>query len=597
MSVIPRGISIMELYRWYREDKLFVNRKYQRKLVWTLNEKRTLINSILLGYPIPLILLAKFREDTDAYEIIDGIQRLNAIFGFIENQFAVVWDGQEVYFDIEKFPSAKTNAEKGLFKPAERESNFFPAELVSKFLEYQIPIAIYKASTEEEINEIFRRINAFGRHLSPQEVRQAGVATKLAEIVRELSSEIRGDVSNNVLPLSKMPEISIDSRRLNLGYGILAEETFWCKHGILSVHQLRDSLDEQLIADIVLSVVFGKPFPASKEEFDKYYGKGTIDRSPEVETAINRYGYENLKKDIKIVFSYIKDMMETYFPDKRLKDILNPKAGPNPVKEPFYTMFMAFYELIKEGKEPHEYGKIIEALTDLSTRIKSAHHYVRSEDRRKNINICKGLISPYFKDRTTVFSSGALTLDFENHLFRAKVESSLYEFKQGFLSLNRNRTFDENTFEKVLQNITAMANLGKNKVGYIFIGVTDKEEDTQKIEKLDNLSKVPRVYNRFGVVGLEREAKLQGISLDEYIGKIIGKIKDSALKSELKRQVISDATPITYHGYTVLMIIVKDVGKPVWYKNKLFIREGSSCKEVIGEQTDSIYALFDKEDY
>ena len=115
MSVIPRGISIMELYRWYREDKLFVNRKYQRKLVWTLNEKRTLINSILLGYPIPLILLAKFREDTDAYEIIDGIQRLNAIFGFIENQFAVVWDGQEVYFDIEKFPSAKTNAEKGLF--------------------------------------------------------------------------------------------------------------------------------------------------------------------------------------------------------------------------------------------------------------------------------------------------------------------------------------------------------------------------------------------------------------------------------------------------------------------------------------------------
>lgn len=40
MGITPRGVSIMELYRWYRENKLLVNRRYQRKLVWTLYEKK-----------------------------------------------------------------------------------------------------------------------------------------------------------------------------------------------------------------------------------------------------------------------------------------------------------------------------------------------------------------------------------------------------------------------------------------------------------------------------------------------------------------------------------------------------------------------------
>jgi len=592
MGIIPRGISIMELYRWYRDNKLLVNRRYQRKLVWTLYEKKALINSILSGYPIPLILLARSTKDSNAYEIIDGTQRLNSIFGFIENQFSIIWNNKEVYFNIEEFPFAKIQVEKGLFEPV-KSDNFLSSELISNFLEYQIPVSIYEASSEKEVNEIFRRINAYGKHLSPQEVRQAGVTTKFAEIVRELSSEFRGDVSNDVLPLTKMPEISIDSRRLGLGYGILAEDTFWCKQGILNVQQIRDSLDEQLVADIVLSVVFNKPFPASKEEFDKYYGKGESDKSNKVEIAINKYRYNNLKNDIKLVFSAIKNMMETHFPDRRLKDILNPKAGPNPVKEPYYTVFMAFYELIKEGKEPHNHKKIIEAIVNLSSKIKSASHYVRSEDRRKNIDLCKGLISPYFKESTAPeIRPRALALDFENHLHRAKIESSSYEFKQGFLSLeDKSRKFNEKMLGKIFQNIAALANLGKNKKGYIFIGVTDREEDTQKIEKLDGLSNVPRIHE-FGVVGLEREAKIQGISLDEYIQNIIRRINLSNLPEEVKRQVISDAIPITYRGYTVLMITVKDIGEPVWYNDKLYLRDGSSCREANGEEVRGVYALF-----
>ncbi|MGL9607605.1 hypothetical protein Q7I56_21945, partial [Escherichia coli] len=45
-----------QLYEWYLQGNLIVNRRYQRKLVWSLEEKTSLISSMLQQYPIPLLL-------------------------------------------------------------------------------------------------------------------------------------------------------------------------------------------------------------------------------------------------------------------------------------------------------------------------------------------------------------------------------------------------------------------------------------------------------------------------------------------------------------------------------------------------------------
>ena len=50
MSITPRGMSVQEAYRLYRDGNLLVNRRYQRKLVWTEQEKARLIDSILKGF-------------------------------------------------------------------------------------------------------------------------------------------------------------------------------------------------------------------------------------------------------------------------------------------------------------------------------------------------------------------------------------------------------------------------------------------------------------------------------------------------------------------------------------------------------------------
>ena len=81
-DLLIRNENVQRLFDWYNDGTFVVNRKYQRKLVWTFEEKQKFINSILLNYPVPLILLAATEDGK--YEIIDGMQRLNAIFSFIK---------------------------------------------------------------------------------------------------------------------------------------------------------------------------------------------------------------------------------------------------------------------------------------------------------------------------------------------------------------------------------------------------------------------------------------------------------------------------------------------------------------------------------
>ena len=83
-----KGTYILDMFMRYQGNKLFINRKYQRKLVWTVEEKQEFINTILLRYPVPLFLLVKYKAGNNKdyqYDVIDGLQRLDAIFSFIKN--------------------------------------------------------------------------------------------------------------------------------------------------------------------------------------------------------------------------------------------------------------------------------------------------------------------------------------------------------------------------------------------------------------------------------------------------------------------------------------------------------------------------------
>ena len=65
-----RGESVERIYNYYLQSNFLVNRRYQRKLVWSIEEKQAFIDSIQQGFPIPLILVAEVKSQ---FEIIDGM--------------------------------------------------------------------------------------------------------------------------------------------------------------------------------------------------------------------------------------------------------------------------------------------------------------------------------------------------------------------------------------------------------------------------------------------------------------------------------------------------------------------------------------------
>lgn len=588
MSITPRGMSIQEAYRLYRDEKLIVNRKYQRKLVWTQEEKSSLIDSILCDYPIPLILFAEKNKDgITKYEIIDGMQRLNAIFGFIENEFSC----NNLFFDVNEFTRAKQASEAGYFE-IKTLSEYLKADSCANFLDYQLAVTIFPSVSEQQVTEVFGRVNSGGRQLSFQERRQAGKINDFTSLVRVISSEIRGDASKDILTLAEMPSISIETARKTLGYSLNADDIFWCKQGILWTKQLRESEDEEIVADICASIVCKEPIARSRELLDNIYDEKTEIHS-EILRKLNQYGKEKLHEEIKTTLSVLRDIIETYNPQPNtLRNIVSP-GSKNPIKTAFFSIFMAFFDLIIiEEKTPVEINKIMSSLTGLQNDMISTAKYSKTEDRIKNIDKTKGLIQRYFvkKDPSMLRHGSGLALDFENSLRRSKIESNRYECKQGLIDLSDQRNLDKNLETKILETICGIANVGPDSSGYIFIGVADKKSDSERIEFLDNINPI-QIGERY-VVGIDRELKILQLNAEQYVKKILTFIANSELSDNLKHQVCSRIDTINYRDLTVIRIQIPPQREVSFIGEKSYIREDSSTKDLSGKKLISIGNLF-----
>jgi hypothetical protein len=587
MSITPRGMSIQEAYRLYRDDKLEVNRKYQRKLVWTVAEKQALIDSILKNFPIPLILLAE-EKGASKYEILDGMQRLNAIFTFIENAFDC--DGD--YFDVKEFSRANQAKEAGLFPTIPTKSKLLEPGLCADFLDYQLAVTIYPVEEDNQVTEVFGRINSGGRQLSSQEKRQAGMSDFFSNLVRVLSSEIRGDASRERLPLSEMPEISIDSQRLDLGYQLKAEEIFWCKQGVLWVKQLRDSEDEEIITDIIASIVLGEPIAKSKDLLDEIYNSESSIYQ-ETRLGLAKYGEQRVREEIKVTLSVLREIIDAVDPEPNaLRKFINPKST-NPIKAAFFSLFMALHDLvIVQEKSPDNFSNIMSSIAGLQKMMTTTAKYSKTADRVKNIDITRGLIQGYFihKDPPLLKHGAGLALDFENSLRRSKIETSRYECKQGLVDLSADRKINKNILPKIINTLCGISNVGPDADGFLFIGVADTNQDTERIEELDQIKPI-KVGNRF-VVGIERELPLIKCELEAYLAKILSAINDSELSEPLKSGLLSQVDTIEYRGLTIIRIRVPKQDSISFVGEIAFIREGSSTVEATGKKLLAIHSMF-----
>lgn len=75
------SMSIGELLNLYKDQELDIHPEFQRIFRWSVQQKSRLIESLLLGIPLPSIYVST--NDEGIWEVIDGVQRLSTIFEFM----------------------------------------------------------------------------------------------------------------------------------------------------------------------------------------------------------------------------------------------------------------------------------------------------------------------------------------------------------------------------------------------------------------------------------------------------------------------------------------------------------------------------------
>ena len=106
--------------KWYNVDMNIYLEKYdynlQRPFVWTLHQQQELIWSIFMGRPIPPFVFIHHTSsrmndnESVTMQIIDGKQRLTTIFRYMDNEFPIIVDGEEVFFkDLDKGAQDRIN--------------------------------------------------------------------------------------------------------------------------------------------------------------------------------------------------------------------------------------------------------------------------------------------------------------------------------------------------------------------------------------------------------------------------------------------------------------------------------------------------------
>jgi hypothetical protein len=132
---------------------------YQRRARWDQKKRSQLIESFLMNVPVPPIFLYENRYNE--YEVMDGRQRLEAVWDFLNNRFKL--SGLEFWLELTgmAFNDLPPTLQRGLLR---------------RTLTAIVLLAETKQRTESDVDVrlvLFRRLNTGGIKLNPQELRNA----------------------------------------------------------------------------------------------------------------------------------------------------------------------------------------------------------------------------------------------------------------------------------------------------------------------------------------------------------------------------------------------------------------------------------------
>lgn len=198
-------ISFGELINIYKNEELIIRPDYQRLFRWSDQQKTDLIESLLLGIPIPPIFVAE--DENGVWELVDGLQRVATVISFFgeisdtSNGLTYQSTLKESDVEADDIDEEETNVSLqnkwtlgrgGILKNISGLNvDTLPTKYKLNLKRAVCRVEILRGATNTAMKyELFKRLNSGGSKLTPQEMRNAiyrAVNPTINDFIAELS--------------------------------------------------------------------------------------------------------------------------------------------------------------------------------------------------------------------------------------------------------------------------------------------------------------------------------------------------------------------------------------------------------------------------
>lgn len=345
----------------YREGSLTISPRYQRKPVWAARQKCYLIESILLGLPLPEVFVQQKTtpEGKTSFAIVDGQQRIRTVLQFIGLDLD---SSEQQYnkFKLDKLDPVSPWRDLGFADLSDDQKK--------AFFGYRFVVRYLNTDNDDEVRDMFRRLNRFLTPLKPQELRNAAYAGPFVQLARTL-----------------------------------ADDEYWAENRIVTASSIRRMGDIEFVSELLIGLMHG-PQGGSSTIIDDYYRQY---EDYEDEFPAQRFS-EGLFRDTLVTVRSI------------LPEIKTTRWGN---KTDFYSLFVAIAKLLRTCELPPSKislvrkalvvfaSKVDERLTDEGAQVEDqVIEYVRAVEKGANDKARRAvrhaslvaLLEPFFKAKKSL---------------------------------------------------------------------------------------------------------------------------------------------------------------------------------------------------
>lgn len=286
LEILRTSYRVSDFVSWQQAGALELSPSFQRRSVWRPIERSFLIDTVVRGFPMPVIFLRDLAsgldELTPARQVVDGQQRIRTLLGFVSRDLLPDHDERD---DFTVRPSH--NREIG----GKRFDELLP-EVRRRILNYEFSVDVFRSDTDDrEILQIFARMNATGVKVTAQELRNAEYIGEFKALMYRLAAE-------------QLPR--------------------WREWGIFSEQEIARMEEVELTSELALLMVRRSLSGRDQSALDKIYRDN--------EESFPR------AKDVARRFRFIMDSV-----DEKLGDVLTETAFTR--KTLAYPLLAAIYDL------------------------------------------------------------------------------------------------------------------------------------------------------------------------------------------------------------------------------------------------------------